>query len=238
MQVDWKKALVARAGAVVSRAVGRVGREAPSSARALALLAAGALLAAAPATRAAGPGAARGTLDQAPAARTVGVLLRMGFDGGGDKLVTVQWDDGSSKTLKAGQLMTFAGGLLYHPGDYAVEGTFGYKFDKVNGSNGSITFSRMPLDLVVSWAPGNHRLGAGPTVHLAPKFDCSATGVCAGTVNFNTAFGGIVQYAYGFPLGNAGMELGARYTVISYKASDGGGSLSGNAIGGFFGFWF
>lgn len=174
------------------------------------------------------------------AGRPLGFLLRMGFDFGGDKLVEVRWDNGDKGTLRAGQLISFGAGFLYHPNaPWALEGTIGYKFDKVNGSNGTIEFTRFPLDLVVAWAARGHRLGAGPTVHLSPKYRCDATGLCDQTVSFDTAVGGILQYAYGFRLGaSAGLDAGLRYTFVDYEASAGPGSIDGSGFGFFFGGWF
>jgi hypothetical protein len=174
-----------------------------------------------------------------PPTRNVGYLIRMNFDFGGDKLAELQWDDGDETTLKAGQLMTFAAGVLYRSpaAPWALEATLGYKFDKANGSNGSIAFTRVPLDVVASYAKGGHRLGAGPTIHLAPSFSCDADGLCDGSADYDTAFGGILQYAYGFRVGaNAGLDVGLRYTFIRYSASD-LETLDGSGVGFFFGGW-
>ncbi len=156
--------------------------------------------------------------------RKVGVLLRLDFDFGGDRVWTATWSDGNTKDIKAGQLFTISGGLYYHPdAPYAVEATLGYKSDGAEGANGNITFWRVPFDLVASFAPGRHRIGVGPTVHFSPTFGCNADGACGfGTweVKYDTAIGGIVQYAYGYPLSrNSGVEVAVRYTAIQYKGS-------------------
>ena len=169
--------------------------------------------------------------------RDVGFLIRMNFDFGGDVVDEVSWTNGDSTKLKAGQLMTFAGGLIYHPdAPWALEGTLGYKFDKANGSNGTIEFTRIPLDVIASWANGGHRLGAGPTFHFSPTYNCDATGVCSITSSYDTAVGGIVQYAYGFAVNNHGYDVGLRYTFISYSRP-GAASVDGSGIGFFFGGW-
>jgi hypothetical protein len=122
--------------------------------------------------------------------RPLGFLVRMGLEGGGDKLVTVEWEDGDKQDITAGGLLTFSGGLLYHPdAPYAIEATIGYKFDRVNGSNGKIQFTRVPLDMVVSWARSGHRLGVGGTMHLSPTFTCEVDGMCDGSVSYDDAFG-------------------------------------------------
>src|SRR5215217_1255683 len=51
----------------------------------------------------------------APPSRNIGLLLRMGLGFGGTELAQVQWSDGKESRLKAGQLLTFAAGALFHP---------------------------------------------------------------------------------------------------------------------------
>jgi hypothetical protein len=176
----------------------------------------------------------------APAAnrtRNLGFLIRMNFDFGGDVVEEVSWTNGDSTKLKAGQLITFAGGVLYRPqAPWALETTLGYKFDKANGSNGTIEFTRIPLDVIASWANGGHRLGGGATLHFSPTFRCDATGVCSTTSSFDTALGGIVQYAYGYAIGNHGYDVGVRYTKIRYAGS-GLPTIDGSGFGFFFGGW-
>jgi hypothetical protein len=175
-------------------------------------------------------------------AREAGLILRMNFDFGGTRLAEVKWSDGSTATLRAGQLATFSAGVFYHPAaPWTLEGTVGYKFDKVNGSNGSLAFTRFPIDVIASWATGGHRLGAGPTAHLAPKATCDLSGTGPGTCNsslsYDAALGGIVQYAYGFKLkGDHGVDLGVRYTYVKYRGS-GLLTLDGSGFGFFLGGW-
>ena len=178
--------------------------------------------------------------EDAPAS-SYGLLLRMNLDFGGNKLADVAWSDGSTATLRAGQLITFAAGVGYRAAAaWAIEATLGYKFDKVNGSNGTIEVTRIPIDVILSWAPGHHRLGGGPTVHLAPRFNCSASGLCGQQVYFDPAFGGIVQYAYLFrpPWMSLGFDAGLRCSLIWYSGP-GLPTQNGSSVGFFFGFaWF
>ncbi len=78
------------------------------------------------------------------------------------------------------------------------------------------------MDVIASLARGGHRLGAGPTVHFAPTLKCDITSLCSGDLTYDTAVGGILQYAYAFqaPQRNYGFELGARFTMIEYKGKD------------------
>lgn len=182
-------------------------------------------------------------VEQGVHARKAAGLIRMALDVGGEELAKVQWSDGSTSTVKAGQLATFEGGVLFNPdAKWSVEATIGYKFDKVNGSNGSITFSRIPLTVLGGVGNGTHRFGVGPTLHLSTSFECDATGItgCPFTADYGTNVGAVLQYAFRSGARGAsswGLDAGARITLIGYKAS-GLPDLDGNAVGLFFGAWF
>jgi hypothetical protein len=174
-----------------------------------------------------------------PARRSVGVLFRLGLDHGGEELVELSYSDGRSSSIRAGQLVTFSGGILYQPAaPWSLEATIGYKVDRESASNGSVQFARIPVDVVLSYASQGHRVGAGLTAHVSPSLSCEGT-VCGGaavSVPLDTSFGMIAQYAHGFRRGDRGFEIGVRYTRISY-AGDGIPAFDGSSIGAFFGAW-
>lgn len=175
-----------------------------------------------------------------PARRPIGLLLRMGLDFGGDKIMTATYTDGKSDDVKAGGLVHLAGGLIVHPdAPVAVEATFGYKVDDATAKNGQMKFDRLPIDLVVSYvAAGRHRIGLGPTLHLSPKATCSIDNICSGTVRYSSAVGVLGQYAFEIPAGSSGFELGARFTSIRYSSNDPRlRTLDGSSFGVFFGGW-
>jgi len=169
--------------------------------------------------------------------KQVALLLRLGLDFGGTTLAKVSWSDGKTGSIKGGQLFLAALGLFYlsPTAPWALEANVGYKFDKVNGANGSISFSRLPLELIGSYVVSGHRLGAGPVAHLSPRFRCDAAGVCNDEVTFPNAVGGVVQWAYGGQA-VAGADVGVRYTFIRYQAA--GARIDGSGFGFFFGYRF
>ena len=105
-------------------------------------------------------------------------------------------------------------------------------------ANGSVTFTRFPLDVIASIAPGGVRIGVGVTVHLAPTYKCDVTAVCSEELSFDTGFGAIAQAAYSLPLSyTIALDFAARYTLIRYS-EDEFNSLDGSSIGLFFGVRF
>jgi hypothetical protein len=181
--------------------------------------------------------AACGTFVTVSNANGVRAQVRMSYDVGGDTVDRFVFSDGEDASIKAGSGGTFSAGLLYRPAanNFAFEAIFGYKFDKLNGSNGTAEFTRFPLDLIGSYVTGDHRVGGGIAYHMNPKYRCAVGGVCSFTAQFSDAMGLVLQYGYTF---GGGLDLGVRYTSIKYKLEGGGVSLNGNAFGGFIGFIF
>ena len=145
--------------------------------------------------------------------------------------------------LEVGAKRVFAGALDWpgwcrssrHERD-ALEALLGWEYTGQEFSNGDISFTRFPLDLVASLALGTHRVGLGPTIHLAPTFACDAR-ICGGgltSVSMPTAFGLIAQWAYRYSYRDLKGEIGMRYTRISYGIED-YEPLDGSSIGFFFG---
>ncbi len=172
--------------------------------------------------------------------------MRIGYESGGDDFATVTATDGSTQSLTVGDGVTISAGVLYHPkAAVTLEATLGYKFKQVNYSNGSVEATRIPLDVIFSLGNAvGFRVGVGATAHFSPTFSCNLTNICQGDVSLDTAYGGIVQMAYGFGLGpNSGLEIGIRYTLISYSGSgitntsNGTNSLDGSCAGLFVSSW-
>lgn len=102
--------------------------------------------------------------------------------------------------------------------------TLGYLTDSVDASNGSVSFSRIPLELMGIHTTGPHTLGMGLTYHLSPELDLSDAGL--GSYEADDALGLALMYEYTF---ESNFSVGVRYTNISYDF--GGGDIDGNNLG-------
>lgn len=147
-------------------------------------------------------------------------------------LVTTVYTDGSTDEITGGEGFTLSGGI-YIPieKDIGIQATIGYKIDSVDANNGTIDFTRIPLDVLVFKHFGDkHSIAAGGTYHLSPTFTCEVSGVCTGSLNFDSALGLIAEYSYAIKKNTeGGMKIGLRYTNISYEL--GAASLDGSSIG-------
>lgn len=184
--------------------------------------------------------------EPAPAsARPLSLLLRLGAEFGGDDLFQIMSSDSKSTTITAGGRLALSAGLFFHGQlPFTVEATVGYKFDNREYSNGSIEFTRVPIDVIASGRLYGLRAGVGVTMHLAPSLSCKVTDLCTGAISFDTALGGILQFAYSFNQGgNGSLDIGIRFTSITYKArmvrsNATSTELDGSCTGLFIGLWF
>lgn len=156
------------------------------------------------------------------------LLLGLAFTAGGDDLAKVEliYDDGDSDTQKieAGGLIYLYGGVQFDTPVIPLRLTFGYFTDTIDADNGSISFSRMPLEVMGLHASGPHTFGLGLSYHLSPELDLSDIGW--GSIDADDALGFAMMYEYDF---QNSYTLGLRYTNISYDF--GGEDIDGNNIG-------
>jgi len=152
---------------------------------------------------------------------------RIGFDFGGDNLVTAQFANGSSESIKANELLYLAAGasIITDSKDMEVEVTVGYKFKNISASNGDLKWTRFPVDALVFYRMPKFRVGGGLTYHLNPKL--SGSGI-ASNVNgsFDDSLGYLLQADY---LVTQKVNVGVRYTILDYKIS--GISVKSSGIG-------
>jgi hypothetical protein len=81
----------------------------------------------------------------------VGLMVQTDLEYGGDDLATVNFRNGDSQDVKAGQGITVSGGLHFRPGDstpFDVQALVGYKYATTAASNADINVSRVVLQLI------------------------------------------------------------------------------------------
>ncbi|HUG22880.1 outer membrane beta-barrel protein [Piscinibacter sp.] len=174
---------------------------------------------------------------QADESRPFKFLLGAGLTFGGDTLVTVQFDDGHSEDVDGGGLVHLYAGAEYRLGTaVSLQATLGYHVDNSTGSNGSVRFSRMPVDLLAHYHVNDQvRLGAGVQFVNNPELKGSGDASDV-NVKFDSATGTILEGEYLFSP-SAGVKL--RYVAEKFKLSGGGGAeADGNHFGIMLNYYF
>jgi len=160
----------------------------------------------------------------------------MGLHGGGDKLASATYTNGDTATITAGALFSFSiGPQIEITNNTHIRALFNYKSDKVSASNGNISFTRYPIDVMYFYQTEQWNFGGGVTYHLSPEL--TGSGVANGiNGKFDSAFGFIAEID--FRLGDF-YYVGGKFTSIDYKPQlSGASTVDGNSIGVVMGFIF
>lgn len=159
------------------------------------------------------------TLTSASAMAEVQPMVSMALTYGGDTLASVVYTDGSGYDIKAGSLFQFSGGIEISPEESPVsyQLSLGYHFDRVNASNGTIKFTRMPLEGLALYAVNeNWRFGGGLRKALSPKYSEAIDGYSSGSTNLTSALGIVLQGEY---LPSPKYSVFVRYVSEKFKLS-------------------
>jgi hypothetical protein len=156
-------------------------------------------------------------------------LLGAALTGGGEKLATVVYTDGSSENIKSGGLFQLFGGFEYDAASWAVQASIGYHVDDTNAKNGSVKFSRVPLELLAFWKVNDLVwLGGGVRLASGAKVTSSGAASSVGNIDFDSNAGLVVQGEYFFgPKASAFL----RYVVEDYTLPGTKTKIGGNHIG-------
>ena len=104
-----------------------------------------------------------------------GFLTQLDLDFGGDDIATVDFDDGDSQDLRAGQGVALSLGGWFKPvasSPFEIQALVGYKFVGTAAENADINVSRVVLALNGVYRFGNGAwLAAGLSHHASPELD-------------------------------------------------------------------
>lgn len=160
-------------------------------------------------------------------AQAIDFVLEGGLHAGGDTLVTATFTDGSTETIDAGEGLSLAIGARFDIADnLEMAITYGIKTAGISAQNGSIDWTRNPLNAILLYKMDNWRFGGGLTYHMSPVLE--GDGFAAGKVDFEDALGTLIDMRYFF---GESAYVGGRATFIDYKVKNGSTSVNGNSIG-------
>lgn len=167
-------------------------------------------------------------------------VLGLGYDVGGETLVTVVYTGGSSTDVKANEGFIVNGGLVMVTGAFETQATIGYKNGGANAKNGSISFNVLPIELMGFYRTTNLRMGLGLSYHTSPTLKVDISGSSSnGTYKFKDAMGYVVQV--GWAPQQSPFSIDLRYTAVRFAPSNFVGSKSdfnGNVTGIYGSFYF
>jgi hypothetical protein len=161
-------------------------------------------------------------------------VFKGGFDFGGETIATATFTSGSTKSIKANEGVYLGGGasFLLDSKDIEIETTLSVKYTSIDATNGDVTWTRFPLEVLAFYRMPKFRLGGGLTYHLSPKLKASGA---AGSFNVKVddAAGAVLQADYFL---TQKFTIGGRYTILEYKAN--GIPAKSNGVGISLGYTF
>jgi hypothetical protein len=163
-------------------------------------------------------------------------FVGMGATFGGDNLATARYTNGTTANIRAGGVVQFHAGANYKFTD-KISGSLaaGYHFNRANGTNGSITFSRFPIEVLGQYAvTPTVRLGGG--LRLISGAKLSSSGAASGIqADFSSTVGAVVEGEY---LMSDRFGLKLRYVNEHYKLNGVQNKVDGSHAGVMFNYYF
>ncbi|MCX9155555.1 hypothetical protein OPU71_05390 [Niveibacterium sp. 24ML] len=138
---------------------------------------------------------------QADEGRSVYFALTGGLTFGGDEIATIEYTNGTSTELRAGNLVNIGAGLLWAPADMpmSVQATLNYHVDDASADNGHASFSRVPVEVMGYYnGVSKWRFGAGLRFVNSVSAEFKRDGLATETIEFSNALGYVFEAGYRF----------------------------------------
>ena len=172
----------------------------------------------------------------ADADRPFKFVAGLGVTGGGSNLATVTYTNGNTQNINAGSgLMLYVGGEAPIGTLVSLQATFGYHFNTTHATNGDVTFSRYPID-VIAQVPVTDKLrfGLGAEFINNPRLSGSGFANITNT-EFDSTVGVLLEGEYRF---TSWLGVKVRGLSARFKATATGETARGDNIGVFCNFYF
>lgn len=163
-------------------------------------------------------------------------VLGAGLTFGGDKLLTVEYENGVEMDLRAGGMIAMYGGIDYRVTDqFSFQATLGYHVDNTTARNADARFDRFPLEVLAYYhVSPNWRIGGGARYVSNPKLKTSGA-LNIGDFAFDNTIGGVLEAEY-LMGSNVGIKL--RYVNESFESKQIVEKVDGSHIGILANFYF
>lgn len=161
-------------------------------------------------------------------------IIGGGIAFGGDTLINnIQFEDGSSEDVDAGEGLWVDVGMRFDFETWALKGTTGYKTGGTYAANGDATFNRVPVTFIAAYNNNGHYFGGGLTHEINPTLDIDLP-FTRGKIDFDNTTGLVLEYENNYDR----WAWGIRYTNIEYTHNNSGQEFDGSNIGAFAHFYF
>ena len=124
----------------------------------------------------------------------------LGMSWGGDTLASGNYTSGTAYAIRAGEGILFQVGMAYQVMDKTdLQLSVGYQTASTTASNGDISFTRNPIELLGFYDVANQwRLGLGLRSSSNAKLSSSGAASNVGSYNFTPSLGQVLEVQYLF----------------------------------------
>jgi hypothetical protein len=159
-----------------------------------------------------------------------------GLTFGGDKLLTVEYENGVEMDLRAGGMIAMYGGIDYRVTDqFSFQATLGYHVDNTTARNADARFDRFPLEVLAYYhVSPNWRIGGGARYVSYPKLTTSGA-LNVGDFTFDNTISGVLEAEY---LMGSHVGIKFRYVNEKYESKQIAEKVDGSHIGILANFYF
>jgi len=160
-------------------------------------------------------------------------LVGLGADFGGGELGQIIYSDGSTALVNANKGVAFYFGVILPNGresDFSTQLTLGYKLGGLRGTNGEVTWSAIPLELIEYYRVSSLRMGLGISYQINPQLSVNVP-ASSHVDKYNNAIGLIAQIGWVPVKEHFSVDL--RYTSIKFQGNNvqGPANVDGNVSG-------
>lgn len=124
-------------------------------------------------------------------------FVSMGLTVGGDTIITVDYTNGDSEDVKAGEIVHFGGGVQLQLADSPLMVALSANYHVANASakNGDAEFTRYPLEAIAYYRGSDKwRFGLGLRYVLSPE---ASSDFSNEKLQFDNALGAVAEIGYG-----------------------------------------
>jgi len=169
-------------------------------------------------------------------------FVSTGWDYGFNELLKVQFEDGSTGSLRLNGGFRLAIGAAFLPlqgGRFETRGTAGIKYDWLSAENGRVTSLAFQIELLESLNVRPLRLSAGLSVLLAPSVK-GHDFLAAVDLDLRNSLGlvGQAEWVFPFDAGRRSLSVGLRFTWQKLELESGGKAEDASALGAVLGVTF
>ncbi|KQQ97280.1 outer membrane beta-barrel protein [Massilia sp. Leaf139] len=170
------------------------------------------------------------------ASKPLRFVVGAGVTFGGEKLVTVAYEDGDQVDIDGGGSIAFLAGLDYRVNpQFSVQGTIGYHVDNASGENGDVRFQRVPLELL-GYYHVNDKVRVGGGLRYVTGTELRSSGAADfGDYKFKDSTSPVAEIEYLYSP-RIGFKL--RYVNDKFKEKTTSGSVKGDHVGALVNFYF